>query len=178
MATYEQSTTITSTQSSGDGLGLDRLYIRSVKAVLKIIEVVLDIIAFICAVWVYWVNLGGGWVQFVTMSAFITTLIFFFFHLFRIIYKLPGPWGLIELIYYVLYSVMLLIAGIVAAANAIYHSSIGATAFFTFAAFVVYCVDTYLLFRGWRFTSTTTRETTASATTTTSQTTYETRTQY
>ena len=56
----------------------------------------MDLIAFICAsVWIYWGPYGGGWVQFVTMSAFITTLLLFFFHLFRIIYKLPGPWGLI-----------------------------------------------------------------------------------
>ena len=57
---------------------------------------VLDLIAFICAsVWIYWAAYGGGWVQFVTMAAFITTLLLFGFHLFRIIYKLPGPWGLI-----------------------------------------------------------------------------------
>ena len=57
---------------------------------------VLDIIAFICAsIHIGWGPYGGGWVQFVTMSAFITTLLLFGFHLFRIIYKLPGPWGLI-----------------------------------------------------------------------------------
>ena len=57
---------------------------------------VLDLVGFICAsVWIYWAAYGGGWVQFVTMAAFITTLLLFGFHLFRIIYKLPGPWGLI-----------------------------------------------------------------------------------
>ena len=57
---------------------------------------VLDLIAFICAsVYIPWGPFGGGWVQFVTMAAFITTLLLFGFHLFGVIHKLPGPWGLI-----------------------------------------------------------------------------------
>ena len=57
---------------------------------------VLDLVAFICAsIWIYWGPYGAAWAQFVTMAAFITTLLLFGFHVTTIIHKLPGPWGLI-----------------------------------------------------------------------------------
>ncbi|XP_060565397.1 CKLF-like MARVEL transmembrane domain-containing protein 4 isoform X1 [Ruditapes philippinarum] len=173
--TYEQSSTTT----SSEGIGLDKDYIKTYNGLLKIVECVLDIIAFICAsIYIHWGPYGGGWVQFVTMSAFITTLLLFGFHLFRIIYKLPGPWGLIELIYYVLYSLMMLIAGIVCAARGNWDASIGAAAFFTFAATACYVFDTFLLFRGWQQGRSGGGSSHTTTTTTTEHTTYETKTQY
>lgn len=53
---------------------------------------VLCLIAFICSSVDWWVPLGQGWAQFVFISALITTLIFFIFHLFNVFSKLPGPW--------------------------------------------------------------------------------------
>lgn len=53
---------------------------------------VLCLIAFICSSIDWWVPLGQGWAQFVFISALITTLIFFIFHLFNVFSKLPGPW--------------------------------------------------------------------------------------
>ena len=50
-------------------------------------------ITFICAIVVPWA--GAGWVDFVAMSAFITTLIFLIFYITGIYGKLPGPWMLI-----------------------------------------------------------------------------------
>ncbi|KAK3085369.1 hypothetical protein FSP39_002235 [Pinctada imbricata] len=94
--TYEVDSTqqTTTTSSSSDGIGLDRSYPRSIPAILKIVEIVLCLITFICASANYAFSCcyGGGWVQFVAMSALITTLLFFLFHLFRVIRKLPGPW--------------------------------------------------------------------------------------
>lgn len=167
MATkYESSTTTTS--SSSVGMGLDKDYLRSLQGLLKIFECVLDVIAFICASYLMgWAGYGGGWVQFVTMSAFITTLLLFGFHLFRIIYKLPGPWHLIELLYYFLYSLMLLVAGIVCAARGGWHDSIAAAAFFTFAATAAYMLDTFLVFRAWQSGPTTAAAAAAHSTSTT-----------
>ncbi|WAR11654.1 CKLF4-like protein [Mya arenaria] len=162
-------------------IGFDRNYPQSLHGILKIVEVVVDLVAFICACWFpYWSGHGGAWVQFVTISAFITTLILLVLHLFRIIYKLPGPWGLIELIYYGVYALLLLIAAIVAAARAGYHSSIGAAAFFTFAATALYVVDAFFQFRTWRggATSHTQSSETHTTTTTTTETNYETKAQY
>ncbi|XP_045191842.2 MARVEL domain-containing protein 1-like isoform X2 [Mercenaria mercenaria] len=175
--TYEHSTTTTS--SSSEGIGLDKAFLRTYQGILKIVECILDIIAFICAsIWIHWGPYGGGWVQFVTMSAFITTLLLFGFHLFRIIYKLPGPWGLIELIYLVLYSVMLIIAAIVCAVRFNWHSSIAAATFFTFAATACYVFDTFLLFRAWQQGRSGSSSAHTTTTATTEHTTYETKTQY
>ncbi|KAL4234133.1 hypothetical protein ACF0H5_005786 [Mactra antiquata] len=167
--------------SSSDGIGLDRAYLNSLPSFLKIGEIVLDIIAFICAsVWIHWGAYGGGWVQFVTMSAFITTLLLFGFHLFRIIYKLPGPWGIIELIYYVLYTLLMLISAIVCAVRFNWHSSIAATTFFTFAATALYVIDTFLLFRAWQSgrSAGASSAATTTTTTTTEHTSYESKVQY
>lgn len=177
--TYEETTT--TTHSSGEGIGFDRYYLTSWKGILKIVEIVLDLVAFICAsVWIHWAPYGGGWVQFVSMAGFITTLLLFGFHLFRIIYKLPGPWGIIELIYYFAFSLMLLIAGIVCAARGHWHSSIVAAAIFTFAATAAYVVDTFFLFRDWQQgrSGTTTTSSHTTTTTTTRETNYEAKVQY
>ncbi|XP_052284923.1 CKLF-like MARVEL transmembrane domain-containing protein 7 [Dreissena polymorpha] len=107
-------------------LGFDAGYILSWRGILKITECVLDIAGFVTAVvWLQWTQAGGGYVQVVTMTAFVTTLTLFILHLFKIIRKLPPrlPWTLIQLIYYGLYSLMMLIAGIVSAGRA-YHTSI------------------------------------------------------
>lgn len=49
----------------------------------------LTLVAFICAiVWVSWTMFGGGWVQFVTISAFLTTLIWFIIHLIQLVHRL------------------------------------------------------------------------------------------
>ena len=56
----------------------------------------LALLTFICSiVWYAWTDNGGGWVQFVSMSAFISTLILFLFYLLGIYGRLPGPWNLI-----------------------------------------------------------------------------------
>ncbi|KAK3598907.1 hypothetical protein CHS0354_036214 [Potamilus streckersoni] len=186
MSTHEHSTNTPRAQSSRNGIFLDRDYFRTLNGILKIPEMILDIAAFICAsVWQdtpflqTYRSSAAGWVMFATMSAFITTLIITFLHLFRIIYKLPGPWGLIEPIYCCAYSVMMLIAGIVAAVDAkrygFFESSITATACFTCSAFAVYCVNTIWLFICWCRSGTPTEETvtTATRTSTISRTTYE-----
>lgn len=172
----------TQTTSTSQGIGLDKDYLRSIPGLLKIAEIVLVFVAFICAsVDIWWGSYGGGWVQFVTMSAFITTLVFFLFHLLRVIGRLPGPWILIEFIYYCVYTLMLLISFIVAAARAgyFYHnSSIIATAIFTFIATAVYAVDTFFQFKNWRSSREAPAGATTTTTTTATHTTYETKTQY
>lgn len=58
----------------------------------------MSVITFICAsVWPYFSLIGGPWVQFVSITAFLTTLVLFILYLFGIIYKIPAviPWVLI-----------------------------------------------------------------------------------
>ncbi|XP_069113837.1 MARVEL domain-containing protein 1-like [Argopecten irradians] len=181
-------TTETTTSSGSppqEGIGLDKDWLKSLPSYLKIAEMVLDLILFICAsANIYFSNSGGGWVQFVAISALITTLLFFLFHLLRVIGRLPGPWGLIEFIYYIVYDVLILIAAIVAAAltgtvNPNGNGAIIASALFGFVTLIVYCVDTFFMYRNWKAGQFTTGGgTTTSHTTTASSSTYETRTQY
>jgi hypothetical protein len=156
-------------------------YIKTVPGILKIVEMVLCLITFACSLGGYWSPWGGGWVEFVAMSCFITTLLWFILHL--VFTSLPGllvnrPW---EFVVYCIMGVLFLISGIVAAARAPYHlGAVGATAFFALAATLVYGVDIYFQFRGWRSTShsTTTTTTTTATVTTTSASSPSSRVQY
>lgn len=180
----------TTTTSSSTEIGFDRIYLKSIDSILKIVEMVLSLIVFICISSHAWYSLyGGGWVQFVSISCLITVLILWIFFMLRIIYKLPGPWTLIILIYYIVYSVFYLITMILCAVQASNHQkyqnlSVGglvAAAIFSFIIVGVLAVDTFFQFRkfqeGQQRPAGSTN-TTGGGTVTTTHTTYETRTQY
>ncbi|XP_052059627.1 CKLF-like MARVEL transmembrane domain-containing protein 7 isoform X2 [Mytilus californianus] len=179
--------TTTTTSSSGD-VGLDKIYMKSIDSILKIAEMVLSLIVFICVTshpgYSY---IGGGWVQFVSISCLITVLILWIFFMLRIIYKLPGPWMLIILIYFVVYVIFYFITAIVCfAQSGKIEQSAGlvAAGVFCVLILVVLGADTFFQFRKWQDSgsSFSTRSTTTSSggatATTTTHTTYETRTQY
>jgi len=50
--------------------------------------------AFVCAV-MSWYWSGGYFVRFITISAFITTLLFFLFHVFQLNRTFSAPWIII-----------------------------------------------------------------------------------
>lgn len=163
--TYETKTTTQS--SSSIGLHLD--YIRTVPGILKIVEIVVSIIVIITSSVYYWFTLhGGGWVQFVSITATLCTAFLFLARLFNFHHRLLGPWLLIEFIYYCVFTLFYLIAAIVAAVKGAWHDSVAATAFFAFAATAVYAVDTFFQFRAYR-TGQTEMTTTTTTTTTTSR---------
>ncbi|XP_041376051.1 plasmolipin-like [Gigantopelta aegis] len=175
--TYEETTTT----SSAPAIRPDPEYVKTINGILKIAEMVVSIIVLICASVdsIYWYSRGGGWVQFVAASALITVIILFIFHFMHIINRLPGPWTFIEFIYYCVFCALWLIAAIVAAVRAPWFASIGAAAFFCFAALAIFAIDTFFMFRGWQSVQhPVTGGTTTAATATTTTTTYETRTQY
>ncbi|XP_064610335.1 CKLF-like MARVEL transmembrane domain-containing protein 7 [Liolophura sinensis] len=147
---YSYDAQTTSPTAESQAIGPDVSYIKTLPGILKIAEIVLSIIAFICATVYPWAYGGGGWVQFVTISTFVGVLVLFIFHFMHIISRLPGPWMLIEFIYYCVYTLFMLIAAIVAAANGWRDASIGAAAFFCFAALAVLAVDTFMMFRTWQ----------------------------
>lgn len=159
-------------------LGPQMHYPKSVPGILKIAEVILCILVLICSNVVYWHHEGGGWIQFVAGSAMVTTGILFIFHFLNVFSRLPGPWPFIEFIYYCVYDLFWIIAAIVSAFKAPLHSSIGATAFFTFVTLILYLVDTYFQYRAWKTFHQPGNHGGAAVTSTTTTTTYETRTQY
>ncbi|KAK2188816.1 hypothetical protein NP493_122g00000 [Ridgeia piscesae] len=167
--TYESRTTTTT--SGPSGLSIRREYITSVPGLFKIAEMVVCFITFICSV-VYPRYKGDGWVEFVSMSALLTVGINFIFYLIGLRQQLPPFMLLVEFIVYCVFTVFFAIAAIVAAVSGSYHASIGATAFFAFAATAIFGVDTFFQFRAWQdgqthmttgatTTTTTTSETTA-----------------
>ncbi|XP_064611080.1 plasmolipin-like [Liolophura sinensis] len=165
----------TTTTSTVTFCTYDAGYLRSVPGILKIVEAVLCLIAFICAI-IYtrhWTALGLGWVQFVTISACIAVMIIFFLYVFHIVDRLHAVFALLVLIFYFVYDIFLLVAGILAAVQASqyggrYYGSetVAAAAAFVFFALIAFLIDTYLQFKGWRIvrtsggsSSTTTRTT-------------------
>ncbi|GFR74398.1 CKLF-like MARVEL transmembrane domain-containing protein 4 [Elysia marginata] len=153
-------------------------YPKSVPGILKIVEVVLCLLVLICSNVVNWYYHGSGWVGFVAGSAMVTTAVLFLFHFFNVFSRLPGPWPFIEFIYYCVYDLFWIIAAIVSAFKAPLHSAIGATAFFTWVALILYMLDTYFMYRAWKTFHQPGGQGGAAVTTTTTTTTYETRTQY
>ncbi|XP_025076528.1 MARVEL domain-containing protein 1-like [Pomacea canaliculata] len=139
----------TTTKPSGnqEKIRLDVEYVRTIPSILKIVEIVLDILVLICASIDDWYYVGGGWVQFVAASALGTTVILFIFHFFQLISQLSGPWNLIEIIYCGIYVILFLIAAIVSAVRAHLEPSIVAACFFCFAALAVYTLDVVIMYR-------------------------------
>ncbi|CAD5122304.1 DgyrCDS10742 [Dimorphilus gyrociliatus] len=128
-------------------------YIKSIPGLLKIAQIVLSLITFICAsVKSSFVKEGGGWVQFVSMTALIICTVLLIFYVTSLINKLPGPWPLIEFVYYGVYTLFYFIAFVVAAAQGTkYKIDAGkAAAAFSFFTLGTFAVDTFFKFQTWR----------------------------
>lgn len=145
-------TTTTTTRVVVAPCKFDPLYIRTIPGILKIIQLVADLLGFICIMTVnHWYPSAVNWYSFVAMTGFWVTgtlLVFYLFHLIERLHMLP--WMLIEFIYCVVWCVFFLIAGSVAASKAAYSEGFGAASFFGYCGMVVYGYDAFLKFRGWR----------------------------
>lgn len=166
--TYE--TQQTTTTASPNGIGPHIEYLKTIPGILKIVEIVLSLIVVICIAVQFFP--GDGWVWFVSMSAFITVLIWFILYFIGVYGRLPAWRGILEFIYYCIFTVFYLIAAIIAAARAGqgWGSGAGAAAFFAFAATAVFAVDTFFQFRAWRAGQTEMATSTSTTTTTTTHT--------
>ncbi|XP_036368495.1 CKLF-like MARVEL transmembrane domain-containing protein 7 isoform X1 [Octopus sinensis] len=142
-------------QSGGPNLNLsgrlDLSYLMSQRGVLKVLQIVFTLIAFICAcINPWWTRWGGAWVQFVAISAFAWSLLSFFFHICNAFNNQNAHrFHVAEAILYSIFTICLLSAGIIAAIRAYSRSSIVAATIFTIMATVLYGVESILLFRDW-----------------------------
>lgn len=150
--TQTTTTNVEHTQQTAVQIGLNLPYLRSLPGMLKIAEAVLGLIVIICvAAQQYWSShSSGGFIVFVAIFSLVTTLILFFFHFTNVIYKLPGPWVLIEFCYLIITILLYLISGIIAAAYSYLGGGAIAAAIFCFVVLVVYAVEGVLCFRVWR----------------------------
>uniref|UniRef100_A0A5K3FSF6 MARVEL domain-containing protein n=1 Tax=Mesocestoides corti TaxID=53468 RepID=A0A5K3FSF6_MESCO len=71
---------------------LNQGFLRDKHGILKIIEIVLTIVVFICVGSNYWFrdSGSGGWINFTAALSLIVSTFFFIVYLFNIIHKLPG----------------------------------------------------------------------------------------
>lgn len=116
---------------------LDRVYPRTQGALLKVAQMVTLLIAFICVrSSSHWIDYGAySFFEVVTICDLIMILVFYLVHLFRFYRVLTCiSWPLSELLHYVIGTLLLLIASIVAASKSYNQSGLVAGAIFGFLA--------------------------------------------
>ncbi len=152
-ATATTTTTVTETHVQTN-LRWDPGYVRTIPGILKVVQVVLNLIAFICvmASGAHWRSRSvGSWFCFVTMTAFWTTGTLLVLYLLHVIEKFHViPWMLIEFVFCTLWTFFYFTASLDAAVNASYEPALGAACFFGFLAMAAYGYDAFLKFRGYR----------------------------
>ncbi|XP_062841890.1 CKLF-like MARVEL transmembrane domain-containing protein 7 isoform X2 [Trichomycterus rosablanca] len=131
------STTRTTTSSSSDGGFLNLGYCRSYSGLLKLAQVVALLIAFLC------VHCAPGWTDYsafryfevVTLWFLFAFLIFFILYVLRLQTKIPCiNWTLTEFLHYVIGTILVFIASIVAAVKSGGFSALVAGSVFGFIA--------------------------------------------
>ncbi|MCJ8745379.1 hypothetical protein PDJAM_G00129650 [Pangasius djambal] len=131
------STTTTATTTSSDGGFLNIGYCRSFPGLLKLAQVVTLMIAFLC------VHCTPSWTDYdafryfevVTLWFLFAFLIFFLMYVFRLQAKLPCiNWTLTEFFHYILGTILVFIASIVAAVKSYSNSALIAGSTFGFIA--------------------------------------------
>ncbi|XP_055457824.1 CKLF-like MARVEL transmembrane domain-containing protein 7 [Psammomys obesus] len=135
---------IRTTCSSGGALGpgqpseglLDPVYPRTYGALLKVAQMVTLLVALICVQSTYWTDYGAyKFFQVVTICDLIMILTFYLAHLFRVYRVLTCiSWPLSEFLHYLIGTLLLLIASIVAASKSYNISGLVSGAVFGFLA--------------------------------------------
>lgn len=146
---HSTTTTVKSSSTTVDTtIRFDPSYIRTVPGYLKIAQIALDLLGFICieASGVFSYHSRGSWFNFVAMTGFWVTgilLAFYLFHLIEKFYRVP--WIKFEFGYCVLWSVFYLIAACLAVTYNI--EAYIAAGFFGFCAMVAYGIDAFFKFQ-------------------------------
>lgn len=140
-------TTVTNTTVT-PVIRFDKTYLRTTPGILKVAQIILDLIGFICiSVSYQWWQSRGGWFNTVSMTGFWFTGIMLLFYLFHVIEKFyKVPWLKIEFVFCAVWTFFYLLAASLAADYGRHDEAYGAAAFFGFAAMVVYGFDAYLKF--------------------------------
>ncbi|XP_014665856.1 PREDICTED: CKLF-like MARVEL transmembrane domain-containing protein 4 [Priapulus caudatus] len=132
----------------------DISYIRTVPGLLKIAQVVISLIGFICCIAAGFNIAATGFFEFVSMTAFWVSLVMLFLYLSHFISFVRAiPWLMLEFFYCALWTLLYLISSIVLASSSSNCANCGgmkAASFFGFVATAAYAVDAFFKFRGWR----------------------------
>ncbi|XP_076763317.1 CKLF-like MARVEL transmembrane domain-containing protein 4 [Xylocopa sonorina] len=150
---HTTTTTVTTTTTTRQPtIRFDSSYIRTLPGFLKVSQVILSLLGFICITVSSQSNSSrGGWFNTVAMGGFWFTGILLVFYLFHIIEKFSKiPWLKIEFIFCVIWTAFYLLASALAVDNARFVEAFGAAAFFGFCAMVAYGYDAWLKFQAAR----------------------------
>ncbi|XP_063224463.1 CKLF-like MARVEL transmembrane domain-containing protein 4 [Bacillus rossius redtenbacheri] len=145
-------TVTTSNTTVQTNIRFDPLYIRTIPGILKVVQIVLNLLGFICiTISPYRYHSRNSWFNTVAMTGFWFTGIMLALYLFHIIEKFYRiPWLKIEFCFCALWTFFYLIAASLAADQGRYDEASGAAAFFGFVAMVAYGYDAFLKFTGVR----------------------------
>ncbi|PNF26063.1 hypothetical protein B7P43_G06390 [Cryptotermes secundus] len=146
-------TTVTSSNTTVQtNIRYDPLYVRTIPGMLKVAQIVLNLLGFICITVSYGaITSRGSWFNTVAMGGFWFTGILLALYLFHVIEKFYRiPWLKIEFVFCTIWTFFYLLAASLAAANGRYDEAFGAAAFFGFVAMVAYGYDAFLKFNAVR----------------------------
>lgn len=151
----QHTTTTTVTTSNTEvrpNIRFDASYVKTLSGLLKVAQVILNLLGFICiTVSQYSNHSRGGWFNTVAMGGFWFTGILLALYLFHVVEKFfKIPWLKIEFIFCAIWTVFYLLAASLAADYARYSEAFGVAAFFGFCAMVIYGYDAWLKFNGVR----------------------------
>ncbi|XP_043298661.1 CKLF-like MARVEL transmembrane domain-containing protein 7 isoform X2 [Cervus canadensis] len=128
---------------------LDPIYPRTHGAILKVAQMVTLLIAFICVRTSLWTSYSAySYFEVVTICNLIMILAFYLVHLFRLYRVLTCiSWPLSELLHYLIGTLLLLVASIVAASESYRQSGLVAGAIFGFLATFLCLASVWLSYK-------------------------------
>ncbi|XP_063977526.1 CKLF-like MARVEL transmembrane domain-containing protein 4 [Diachasmimorpha longicaudata] len=150
---HTTTTTVTTSSTTHQrNIRLDVSYVRTLPGMLKVAQVILDLLGFICiTVSRYSNHSRGNWFNTVAMGGFWFTGILLALYIFHVVEKFYRiPWIKIELIFCGMWTVFYLLAASLAADYARVTEGYGVAAFFGFCAMCVYGFDAWLKFRAFK----------------------------
>merc|ERR1712226_536362 len=127
---------------------------KAVPGILKEVAVLLCLICMVCAMCApphLKQEPLGEWYIFVCMTAFWVTLVLLIMYLFHAIEKFHViPWLMIEFGYCAVWAFFFFTSSLAFAVEGASSPALAAGAFFGFLCTLVYAVDSFFKFRGWR----------------------------
>ncbi|XP_046961627.1 CKLF-like MARVEL transmembrane domain-containing protein 4 [Vanessa cardui] len=147
---HTTTTMVTSSTTVQTNIRFDPLYVRTIPGILKVVQVVCSLVGFICIQCSYLNTASKGvYFSWISMIAFWFTGILLGFYLFHIVEKFYKiPWLKIEFVFTALWTLLYLIAAILAVT--VHDNPHSAAAFFGFSATLAYALDAFLKWRGVR----------------------------
>ncbi|PSN34447.1 hypothetical protein C0J52_21466 [Blattella germanica] len=131
-AQHTTTTTVTSSNTTVQtNIRYDPLYIKTIPGMLKVAQIVVNLLGFICITVSYRaITSRGSWFNTVAMGGFWFTGIILALYLFHVIEKFYRiPWLKIEFVFCTIWTFFYLLAASLAAADGRYDEAFGAAAF-------------------------------------------------